>query len=162
MSHVHHYRLKTRWTGAADGPTSSYAAYSRDYVIEMEGKPDLHGSADPAFRGDPAQHNPEDWLVAALSACHMLSYLALCARGGISVVAYEDEATGTMAPSEGRIRFTEVVLRPKVVIDPASDLEKAVRLHAQAHAECFIANSVNFPVRHDASVTHAAPAGNRP
>ena len=153
MPHLHHYRLRTRWTGAAQGPTTSYAAYARDYVVEIDGKPPLAGSADPTFRGDPARHNPEEWLVAALSACHMLSYLALCARSGIRVLGYEDEATGTMQMHDGRIRFTEVVLHPRVAIDATSDVGQAERLHERAHEECFIASSVNFPVRHVASLS---------
>jgi organic hydroperoxide reductase OsmC/OhrA len=162
MAHAHHYRLRTRWTGAAEGPTTTYAAYSRAYVVEIDGKPALAGSADPIFRGDPALYNPEEWLVAALSACHMLSYLALCARGGIRVIAYEDEATGTMQLQDGRIRFTEVMLHPRVSIDATSDLGKAEQLHERAHEECFIANSVNFPVRHEASVTVAITSAEAP
>ena len=155
MARVHTYRLKTIWTGAVQGPTSSYESYSREYVVEIDGKPPLRGSADPTFRGDPALHNPEDLLVAALSACHMLSYLALCTRAGITVVAYEDEATGTMAVKDGRVRFTEVVLHPKVLMEAGGDLDKARTLHASAHEQCFIANSVNFPVRHDAAIETA-------
>src|SRR3954466_15651728 len=96
-SHEHHFACRLIWTGAARGPTRSYDAYDRGYRIEFDGKLDLVGSAAPAFRGDASLHNPEDWLVAALSACHCLSYLALAARAGILVVAYEDSATGTMA-----------------------------------------------------------------
>jgi organic hydroperoxide reductase OsmC/OhrA len=120
----------------------------------MEGKPALEGSADPTFRGDPARHNPEDLLVAALAACHLLSYLAECARAGIEVIAYEDRASGIMALKDGRMRFTEVTLAPQVTIG-AGDLERAQALHAKAHDQCFIANSVNFPVLHRPTVTRA-------
>jgi organic hydroperoxide reductase OsmC/OhrA len=112
MAQEHHYRARTLWTGAAGGPTADYQGYSREYVVEIEGKPALAGSADPTFRGDPALCNPEDLLVAALSACHLLSYLALCARAGIGVVSYEDTATGTMTLYDGKVRFTEVTLHP--------------------------------------------------
>jgi organic hydroperoxide reductase OsmC/OhrA len=145
MAKEHHFAARLLWTGAAAGPTRTYEGYGRAWRAEIAGKPPLEGSADPVFRGDAAKHNPEDLLVVALASCHMLSYLALCARAGIEVAAYEDEASGTMAIKDGRMRFVEVTLAPKVVI-AAGDLERAEALHAQAHAECFIANSVNFPV----------------
>ena len=153
----HRYAARLRWTGAGHGPTTSYKAYSRDYVVEIDGKPALRGSADPHFLGDASLHNPEDLLVAALSACHLLSYLAECARAGIEVVAYEDDARGEMTLIDGAIRFREVVLQPKVVVADAARIDEADALHERAHAVCFIANSVNFPVRHDARVTVATP-----
>ncbi|MDJ0609640.1 MAG: OsmC family protein, partial [Kiloniellales bacterium] len=107
----------------------------------------IEGSSDPAFLGDPARHNPEDLLVAALSACHMLWYLHLCAVKGVVVTAYRDAAEGTMLEEPRKGRFTEVILRPEVTITAESDAERARQLHERAHAECFIANSVNFPVR---------------
>ena len=156
MSKSHHYDLKLRWTGAAMGPTASYAGYSREYRIEIPGKPPITGSADPTFRGDPALANPEDMLVAALSACHMLSYLAVCALGKIKVISYEDAASGTMSEiGPQRSAFTEVVLRPRVVISADSDPAKAKALHDQAHKICFIANSVNFSVRHEPEISQA-------
>ena len=156
MSKSHHYDLKLRWTGAAMGPTASYAGYSREYRVEIPGKPPITGSADPTFRGDPALANPEDMLVAALSACHMLSYLAVCALGKIKVISYEDAASGTMSEiGPQRSAFTEVVLRPRVVISADSDAAKAKALHDQAHKICFIADSVNFPVRHEPEISQA-------
>src|ERR687898_952677 len=101
MAREHHYSAHLVWTGAAQGPTKDYASYSRDYVVRMEGKPDLVGSSDPLFRGDPKRHNPEDWLLAALSACHMLTFLAMCGRKNISVLSYEDAASGTMVLEGG-------------------------------------------------------------
>lgn len=147
----HTYRGVATWTGAAQGGTTSYDAYSREYTFAIAGKPLLHGSADRAFRGDPALHNPEDLLLCALSTCHMLSWLARCARAGIVVTAYRDEASGTMAFAEGNMRFTGVLLRPRATI-ATGDVERALALHEKAHADCFIANSVNFPVRHEAVV----------
>jgi len=159
MSEVHHYAARTVWTGAALGPTLTYDGYSRDYSVEIAGKTPLDCSADAVFRGDPDRHNPEDMLVAALSACHMLTYLACCARARIAVVAYEDAASGTMAMKDGRMRFTEVVLRPRVTLAEGANVERARRLHATAHDTCFIACSVNFPVRHEAEVILGAPFG---
>lgn len=145
---AHRYQATLTWTGAASGPTSSYQGYSREYRVEVPGKPPWLGSADPLFRGDPLLPNPEDWLLAALSACHMLSYLALAAKAGIVVLAYTDQAEGTMALGGGTGRFTEVTLHPTVTVASGSALARAEALHAEAHEVCFIANSVNFPVRH--------------
>ena len=143
----HRYSANIRWTGNRGTGTSGYRDYGRDHEIAIDGKSPISGSSDPAFRGDRALHNPEDLLVCALSACHMLSYLHLCAVSEIVVAAYEDRAEGTMRETdEGGGRFVEVVLRPKVAI-AAGDPAKASRLHEEAHRLCFIATSVNFPVR---------------
>lgn len=156
MTGNHVYHATTIWTGASQGATTSYDAYSREYIVTMDGKLCIVGSADPAFRGNPALHNPEDLLVSALSACHMLSYLALCARAGIRVLSYVDDATGYMQSEQGKTRFTEVVLHPRVTIEPEDNLEQAQLLHQSAHEVCFIANSVSFPVRHEPIAVHAA------
>lgn len=149
----HIYRARLEWTGAAAGPTEAYAAYSREYRLDFEGKPSIAGSADPAFRGDSSLHNPEDLLVAALSACHLLTYLALCARAGIAVASYADDASGTMAETNGVGRFTGVVLRPRVTIS-RGNVAQAIALHDEAHRECFVAASVNFPVAHEPVVAN--------
>lgn len=148
----HRYEATLVWTGAGAGPTTDYKAYSREYRVEIAGKPALTGSADPAYLGDPKLHNPEELLLAALSACHMLSYLALCARDKIAVTAYRDEAQGTMAIKDGKMRFTSAMLHPQVTIVDSDKLERAKALHAQAHTGCFIASSVNFPVENEATV----------
>jgi organic hydroperoxide reductase OsmC/OhrA len=147
MAKTHEFRAVTRWTGNLGSGTSHYREYSRDYTIAMAGKPDLLGSSAPAFRGDASRHNPEDLLVAALSACHMLWYLHFCAVNRIIVTAYEDHALGTMqTEADGNGRFTKVTLRPRVRISGEFDETKAVALHQDAHKFCFVSNSVNFPV----------------
>ena len=154
----HHYEVTVRWDGAKGG-TRDYRAYIREHVIEIAGKATLRASADAAFRGDAALHNPEDLLVASLSACHMLWYLHLCAENGVEVLHYEDAAQGTMLEQPGEGRFTEVVLKPRVTISASSDEATALAQHARAHQECFVANSVNFPVRHEPVIVHAADTG---
>ncbi|HWB45080.1 MAG TPA: OsmC family protein [Hyphomicrobiaceae bacterium] len=145
---THNYTCTLTWTGNTGQGTHSYTAYARDHVISSPGKPDLPGSADPAFRGDASRYNPEELLVASVSSCHMLWYLHLCAVAKISVVAYRDEPQGTMAEdADGSGRFLDVTLRPQVTIAAGGDLQKAHDLHEAAHAKCFVANSVNFPVR---------------
>ena len=137
-----------RWTGNTGQGTREYRGYERAHEYAIEGKPVILGSSDPAFRGDKTRHNPEELLVMALSSCHLLSYLHLCATNKVVVVAYEDAAVGTMVESvEKGGQFTEVVLRPTVTIEAGSDAALAESLHEKAHHYCFIANSVNFPVR---------------
>jgi len=148
MAHTHHYVLSVEWTGNTGTGTDHYRSYKRDHVIRIQGKPDIAGSSDPTFRGDPSRHNPEDMLVAALSTCHMMSYLHLCAVNGVVVTAYSDQATGTMETlPDGSGRFLEVTLHPEVMVRDAHMVAKAQELHHKAHELCFIANSVNFPVR---------------
>jgi len=143
----HNYAIQVNWTGNDGQGTRSYRGYRRDHVIGAGGKPMIEGSSDPAFRGNPARYNPEELLVAALSSCHMLSYLHMCALNQVIVVAYQDAATGLMEErADGSGAFVRVLLRPRVTVVAGSDREKAVALHHQAHEKCFIANSVNFPV----------------
>ncbi len=155
---AHHYRTSLVWTGASRGPTSSYSTYSREYEVQFPGKPPMRGSADATFRGDAALYNPEELLLAALSSCHLLSYLALCARTGVQVTSYRDDASGTMEMKDGRVRFTEAVLRPRVTVAAGSDVARAVALHHDAHEQCFIASSVNFDVRNEPLVSEAGKA----
>jgi organic hydroperoxide reductase OsmC/OhrA len=144
----HAYTVAVEWQGNKGSGTSGYRDYGRQTVLRVAGKPDILSSADRAFRGDADRWNPEDLLVAALSECHLLSYLHAATRAGVVVEAYTDEAAGTMRQEGDGGRFTEVVLRPRVTIS-AGDPELAQRLHEEAAAMCFIAASVNFPVRHE-------------
>lgn len=152
MSKEHIYRIDTVWTGNRQGPTSAYESYSREWTATVEGKPSLVGSADPTFLGDASLYNPEDLLVMALSSCHMLSYLALCARAGIQVLSYSDEAIGKLGKLNGKMGLTEVILYPKAIVESRDNLEKARALHRNAHLVCFIANSVSFPVLYEPTV----------
>ncbi len=149
---AHNYKAHLTWDGNKGSGTSSYAAYGREYTITVGGKPTFAGSADSAFRGNRELHNPEDLLVMSLSSCHMLSYLALCALQGIRVIAYEDNASGTMMSNRNGGRFTEVILRPHVTIAAGCDITLATKLHESAHEQCFIASSCNFPVLHQPTI----------
>lgn len=152
----HRYRLTTTWTGDRGAGTTGYRDYDRSVTVRIEGKPDLLASADRPFRGDPGRWNPEDMLLAALSECHLLSYLHACVAAGVVVVGYRDEATALMREDgRGGGAFVEAVLHPEVVVAEAGMLAAARAAHAQAHAWCFIANSVSFPVRHEPVVTVA-------
>lgn len=150
MSNSHNYAATITWTGNRGTGTTGYKDYDRNHTISINGKPDIAGSSDTAFRGDGTRHNPEDMLVSALSTCHMLWYLHLCADAGVVVTEYVDNATGVLQErAGGGGRFTEVTLHPTVTVTDASMIEKANALHEKAHEKCFIANSVNFPVRHE-------------
>ena len=153
MAKEHHYTVTVEWTGNRGTGTSGYRAYGREHVITAEGKPPIAGSSDPAFRGDAGRWNPEELLLASLSACHKLWYLHLCADAGIAVSAYRDEAAGTMVEdADGGGRFSRVVLRPLVTVRAGDDADLALRLHHDAHAKCYVGNSVNFPVEIEAVV----------
>ncbi|WP_027501882.1 OsmC family protein [Rhodococcus sp. UNC363MFTsu5.1] len=145
----HHYELTVTWTGNHGAGTTDPRSYGREHLVTAEGKPDLTGSSDPAFRGDPTRWNPEELLVAALSQCHMLWFLNLAALAGVVVTDYLDRPTGTMTEERGGAgQFTEVVLRPEVTVAAADMLPKLAELHTASHEKCFIARSVNFPVQH--------------
>ncbi|MFC7327717.1 OsmC family protein [Marinactinospora rubrisoli] len=146
----HHFEVRVRWTGNTGSGTTGYRSYERSHEVEAAGKPTLPGSADVAFRGDASRWNPEELLMAALSQCHMLSYLAVAVAAKVNVVDYTDTATGTMVTRlDGSGEFTEVTLHPVVTVAAAESVDTAERLHERASELCFIARSVNFPVRHE-------------
>lgn len=159
-AHTHRYRTDLVWTGNLGSGTSTYRSYERAHEVsapDAPGVPVLLGSSDPAFRGDSSRWNPELLLLAALSQCHMLAYLHLCAVGGVTVTGYTDSAAGTMVQTpDGGGHFTEVVLHPVVEVADPSMADKALALHADAGRACFIASSVNFPVRHMPSIGSGA------
>jgi organic hydroperoxide reductase OsmC/OhrA len=153
---THRYTAHVEWTGNTGRGTADYRAYSRNYVVRDGDKPEIPGSSMPLWRGDGTRYNPDDLLVAALSACHMLWYLHLCAENGVVVSAYSDDAEGTLElDPDGGGRFTLVTLHPTVRI-AAGDPARAAELHRAAHEKCFVANSVNFPVRHEPRIETGA------
>ncbi len=152
----HRYAVRAEWTGNRGTGTTGYRDYDRAVTLRIAGKPELTASADKPFRGDPSRWNPEDLLVSALAECHLLSYLHACVSAGVVVLEYADDPTGVMREDgRGGGAFTEVVLRPRVVVADASMVDAARAAHAQANAWCFIANSVNFPVRHEPTISVA-------
>ncbi len=153
MVATHEYAVTVEWTGNLGAGTSSYRAYGRDNVVTATGKHGIDGSSDPAFRGDATRWNPEELLVASLAQCHMLQFLHLAAVAGVRVVAYSDSPVGHLTVDrDGGGGFDQVVLRPSVAIDGEVDAGQLDALHERAHELCFIAQSVNFPVRHEAAV----------
>ncbi|HYK61463.1 MAG TPA: OsmC family protein [Bryobacteraceae bacterium] len=164
MERAHRYRIVVDWTGNLGTGTSGYRAYGRNHEISADGKSaPIPGSSDPHFRGDASRYNPEELLVASLSACHMLSFLHLCADRGIVVTSYRDKAEGVMKEhADGSGEFAKVVLRPRVTLADSSRETELEELHDKAHHLCFIARSVNFPVEHEAAVNPTAIASDSP
>jgi organic hydroperoxide reductase OsmC/OhrA len=152
MAREHTYDTVVTWTGNRGSGTSGYRDYARDHQLSSDGPDSIAGSSDPAFRGDRLRWNPEQLLVGSLSQCHMLEYLHRCADAGVVVTGYVDHAHGTMTQTRDGGHFTEVVLRPEVTVRSPGMVEAATRLHADTHRACFIASSVNFPVRHQPSI----------
>lgn len=152
MKDLHEYRVGIEWTGNRGTGTSGYRDYGRQLLIHAEHKAALAGSADKTFHGDADRWNPEELLVTALAQCHMLSYLHMAVAAGVVVTEYTDSAVGTMRQEGMSGAFTEVVLRPRVTVADASMVQAARDAHAEAYRNCFIANSVNFPVRHEPEI----------
>ncbi len=150
----HKYQATLNWTGNLGQGTKGYRDYTRDYSIEIEGKPTIHGSSDPAFLGDPKRHNPEDLFLASVSGCHMLWYLHLCSAAGIIVTDYSDNASGTMVENaNGSGQFSSVLLQPHVTIKDASRTAEAEQLHHKVGDLCFIARSIKTPIRYQVTIS---------
>jgi len=155
---IHRYRISSRWTGNLGAGTAEYTSYSRNHDLGGADKLALiPGSSDPQFRGDPRRYNPEELLLGALSACHMLWVLHLCADAGIVVTEYFDDAAGEMIEhADGSGEFQRVVLRPRMTIGDARRIADAVATHHRAHQVCALARSMNFPVEHEPVVSAAS------
>jgi organic hydroperoxide reductase OsmC/OhrA len=150
MRKEHTYHVTVKWTGNTGSGTKNYRSYERSHVISAENKPEIFASSDPAFRGDKTKYNPEELLVASLSGCHMLWFLHLCAEAGIVVTEYTDTPTGILTETEnGGGKFEEVILQPAVTVQHPESRELLEDIHKKAHDLCFIANSVNFPVKYN-------------
>lgn len=146
----HNYQIGLRWTGNRGEGTRTYRGYGREHILSAPGLPDIDGTADPTFHGDAHRWNPEQLLLAALSQCHMLSYLHVALKHGLVVTGYADQAQATLKLNhDGSGQFTEATLRPEVQLADEGQRELADALHAQANRVCFIARSVNFTVRHE-------------
>lgn len=153
MSKKHEFPSRIVWTGNKGKGTSAYKAYERTWDMAIEGKTILHCSNDPLLGGDATKYNPEDMLIASVASCHMLWYLHLCSQAGVTVIEYEDNPVGIgESEPDGTGRFLEAVLYPKITITGDSDPDKAVQLHDEIHKYCFIARSINFPVRYEPEV----------
>jgi len=134
-------------------PDFNVETYDRTHVVRFPGGTTYKMSSAPDFKGNPVLVNPEEALLAALSSCHMLTFLAVASRSGYVVDLYEDEASadlGKIAAGEkaGKMAVTHVTLRPKTSFsgNKIPSAEDLARLHDKAHHNCFIANSVTCSV----------------
>lgn len=147
MAKQHDYTARIEWTGDRGDGTQTYRSYDRTWDIATPGKPLIHCSNDPLLGGDPGLPNPEDLLLASLSACHMLWYLHLASAAGIVVHSYQDNPVGTGETSpNGAGRFLCATLKPHIVVEASTDLAEAEAIHHRVHEFCFIARSISFPV----------------
>lgn len=153
MERQHTFEGTLSWSGGSRIDEQGRLHLSRSFVIRSRDKPPIEGSSPAVFNGDESRHNPEVLLVASVMACHHLTYLAVCERARIEVLEYNDSATGTLALKDGKMRMVEIVLWPQVRIANPEYLDQARALHAKAHANCFISNSVNFEIKVQATVT---------
>ena len=141
----HHSKIELSRAGRA----FDYDAYSRNHWWVFKGDERIEASAAAQFLGDPKKMDPEDAFVASLSSCHMLTFLAICSRKGLSVESYSDEAVGFLEKDEvGKLVITRVELHPKVCfsgdVEVSNDLLR--ELHERSHHECFLANSVKTEI----------------
>ena len=158
-SRVHTYAIDLEWTGNHGSGTQDYNSYGREHILRAKDKMhQIDGSSDPAFRGDPTRWNPEEMLLTSIASCHKLWYLHLCTDARINVVAYTDHATGQMSENpDGSGQFDWVHLHPSVIIAKGGDAKLAHDLHGRVGAVCFVARSVNFQIKHDATITTEKP-----
>ena len=152
MAKEHPYTARVEWTGNRGDGTRLYRGYDRTWNIATPGKPAIHCSNDPLLGGDPTLPNPEDLLLASLSACHMLWYLHLASAAGIIVESYRDDPVGLGETSpNGAGRFVGATLKPQIVVRAGADLKEADAIHHRIHEYCFIARSVIFPIDYQAT-----------
>jgi organic hydroperoxide reductase OsmC/OhrA len=147
VTSAHNFEARIVWTGNRGEGTRRYRGYDRSWRIDTPGKPPIECSNDPTIGGDPTKPNPEDLLLASLSACHMLWFLHLASNAGILVRGYEDTPLGIGETGpRGEGRYVRAILRPAITVERGTDLERANSLHAEVHTYCFIARSVSFPI----------------
>jgi organic hydroperoxide reductase OsmC/OhrA len=155
---VSEHRARITWSKETE--SFRYQDYNRDHKWEFpKSGVAVAASAAPRYRGSPGRVDPEEALVAAISSCHMLTFLAICARRGIVVERYQDDAVGWLEPNDDkRLAVTRVVLKPAVVFAAGHrpDADTLARIHHDSHGECFIANSVKTAITVDASAAEWA------
>lgn len=153
MAQTHSYQSRLSWHGSTGVGYDSYERTHRIVVPPADGE--LVLSSDPAFAGDAQLANPEQLLLASVTSCQLLSFLALAARSRVDVLAYEDDAKAVMPEDQKPMRITGITLRPRIVVAAGVDVDRVERLVAQAHDACFIANSLTADIVIDPVIEHA-------
>ena len=163
MSDAHVFEITLRYPASGTQPMPPNANFSRDNIMRSGGKHDVAASSPSAFGGDDARYNPEELMLMSLCECHMLTYLAIAAKKQITIVGYEDRATGQLGVSEfgefgviGKTSMQKVTLHPRVTVAKGTNLDDARAIHVKAHANCFMANSVNFPITTEPEMIEAS------
>jgi len=152
----HEFSLRAEWNTDDERPHPA-RGFSRDIVIQADGPGEIAGSAAKPFHGDTSRWNPEQLVLAALAECHILSYLYVAGQAEIEVekVSVRGELTLEAGAEGGQI--TSATLYPEVWVTDAMQLPRARELHDEAHKQCFIARSMNFPIRIEIPDQHQMP-----
>ncbi len=150
----HTFKATVKWEIKEGESTQNPRTFSRNHEVLIDNKAiPLQVSAAKTFRGDDSLYNPEDLLLSALTSCHMMSYLYVCAQNNIEVLSYTDNAEADLeVEASGSGSFKTVRLKPVVTIKDESQKDLAKSLHIKANQLCFIANSCNFPIVHNATI----------
>lgn len=145
---MNEHHAKIEWTLRSED--FSYETFNREHTLIFDSGIQVPGSSAPAFRGNPAFVDPEELFLAAIASCHMLTFLAVAARKRRTVIRYTDKATGILEPdNEGHLAFRKVYLHPNAIFSSRDDTpspDELERMHALAHRQCFIANSVRCEI----------------
>lgn len=157
------YQITLSYPANAGQAMPPDAEYSRNSAIQSEGKHVVAASSPASYGGDSTRYNPEELMLMSLAQCHMLTYLAIAAKKQLKVLRYEDRAVGQLGVGkvggigiEGKLSMQQVTLHPRVTVAKGTNLDDARNIHIKAHANCFMANSVNFPVTTDPVMVEAA------
>lgn len=146
MSQEHQFEGRLAWQGQPEGTPFTYETIRRVARIEFDGGAAFEASAPAVFHGDDGLPNPETLMMASLMQCHFLTFMAVAAKAGATVLSYSDSCVGKLGRKEnGKTGFVSVTLRPRVELD-AEHQDRLPEFHERAHRNCFMSNSVNFPV----------------
>ena len=163
MQDVPLYQITLSYPASTTQAVPPDVAYSRNSALQSQGKPIVNASSPATYGGDDARYNPEELMLMSLAQCHMLTYLAIAAKKQIKILHYEDRAVGQLGVGkiggigvEGKISLQQVTLHPRVTVPKGTNLDDARHIHIKAHANCFMANSVNFPVTTEPEMVEAA------
>ncbi len=156
------YQITLSYPASATQALPPATDYSRDSALQSEGKSSVAASSPALYGGDPGRYNPEELMLMSLAQCHMLTYLSIAAKKQLKILRYEDRAVGQLGVGkmggigiEGKISLQQVTLHPRVTVPKGTNLDDARNIHIKAHANCFMANSVNFPVTTEPEMVEA-------
>ncbi len=160
MADAHVFEITLAYPADAAQLMPPDANFSRNNIMRSAVKHDIAASSPAAFGGDDTRYNPEELMLMSLSECHMLTYMAIAAKKQMTILRYEDRATGHLGIGEfgvaGKMSMQQVTLHPRVTVAKGTNFDDARAIHVKAHANCFMANSVNFPITTECEIIEAA------